>query len=94
MLMKPVSALNTHVIEIYKMFSLCASCNGKHKHNLVLQTVTMTDINYSSVMYMKTECIHLADDFFTKQKLLAEFVIDMKTWGLTFMYDGNHGCSS
>ena len=41
-------------------------------------------------MYTKTECIHLADDFFTKWKLLAEFVIDMKTWSLSFMYDGNH----
>jgi len=38
-------------------------------HNLGLQTVTVTDINYISVMNMKTECIHLADDFFTKWKL-------------------------
>lgn len=44
-------------------------------------------------MNMNTECIHLADDVFTKWKLWAEIVIDMKTWGLTFMYDGNHGCS-
>jgi len=29
-------------------------------HNLALQTMTVTDINYISVMNMKTECIHLA----------------------------------
>jgi hypothetical protein len=89
-----VQALNTHVIEICTLFCLCVWCNGKHMHNFALQTVTVTDINYSSVIYMKTECIHLADDFFTKRKLLAEFVIDMKIWGPTFIYDGNHGCSS
>lgn len=89
-----VCALNTHVFEIYKLLCLCIWCNRKHKHNLALQTVTVIDINYSSVTYMKTEFIDLADDLFTKRELLAEFVIDMKTWGLTFRYDGNHGCSS
>jgi hypothetical protein len=38
-------------------------------HNLALQAVTVTDINYISVMNMKTECIHLADNFFTLRKL-------------------------
>jgi len=38
-------------------------------HNLALQAVTLTDINYISDMNVKTECIHLADNFFTLWKL-------------------------
>lgn len=38
-----VCALNTHVIEIYTLFCLCVWCNGKHMHNLALQSDSDSD---------------------------------------------------
>jgi hypothetical protein len=61
---------------------------------LAIQTVTVTDITYISVMNMKTECLTLVDGIFTKWQHWVEFVTKMKTQGLTFKYDGNNGCCS
>jgi len=41
----------------------------ENMHNLALHAVTLTDINYIPDINMKTECIHLADNFFTLRKL-------------------------